>query len=93
MPVFYKSALFGVLVLVFAVAEHALEGWFRGQGWLGGIRNLREVGYHEIGARVLTLVVALILFFAFTEIGRIVGPERLSAMFFSKPAPGGRDPA
>jgi hypothetical protein len=30
------------------------------------------------------LVVAFVPFFAFAEIGRVLGPARLGAMFFSK---------
>src|SRR5215467_6229304 len=56
--VLYKSILFGVLVLLFGVVEHLVEGWFRKQGVLGGLREIGEIGGYEIGARVLMLVIA-----------------------------------
>jgi hypothetical protein len=83
-PVLYKSILFGILVLLFGIVEHLVEGWFHKQGLLGGLREIGELGGYEIGARVLMLVVAFVPFFAFGEIGRVLGPHKLTAMFFSK---------
>jgi len=83
-PVLYKSALFGILVLLFGVAERLVEGWFRKQGLVGGLREVGELGGYELGARVLMLIVAFIPFFAFSEIGRVLGAKKLAAMFFSK---------
>jgi hypothetical protein len=83
-PVLYKSALFGLLVLVFGLVEHLVEGWLHHEGALGGLRKLAEVGGYELAARVLMLVVAFIPFFAFGELGRVLGVERLAAMFFSR---------
>jgi hypothetical protein len=83
-PVLYKSILFGVLVMLFGVLERLVEGWFRQQGLVGGLREIGELGDYEIGARALMLIVAFVPFFAFGEIGRVIGPERLGQMFFSK---------
>lgn len=82
-PVLYKSVLFGVLVVAFGVVEHVVEGWFHGKGLLGGLRTLAEIGTYELAARVVMLVVAFVPFFAFGELGRVLGFERLAAMFFS----------
>ncbi|MFO1313612.1 MAG: hypothetical protein U1F41_16280 [Burkholderiales bacterium] len=86
-PVLYKSALFGLLVVIFGVLEHAIEGWVHHEGALAGLRKLAEIGGDELAARVLMLVVAFVPFFAFGEIGRVIGMERLANLFFS-----GRDP-
>jgi hypothetical protein len=83
-PVLYKSILFGILVLLFGVIEHVVEGWVHKQGLAGGLRNLGGLGAYELGARVLTLIVAFVPFFAFGEIGRTLGADKLAAMFFSK---------
>lgn len=83
-PVLYKSILFGVLVLLFGIVEHLVEGWIHREGVLGGLRSIGDLGAYELGARVLTLVVAFLPFFAFSEIGRVLGPHKLSALFFSK---------
>src|SRR5215831_17625370 len=74
-PVLYKSILFGILVLLFGVVEHLVEGWIHGEGLLGGLRKIGDIGAYEIGARVLVLIVAFVPFFAFAEIGRVLGAD------------------
>ena len=83
-PTLYKSILFGVLVLAFGIVEHLVEGWFHKQGWLGGLRGIAELGADELRARVLLLIASFIPFFAFWEIGRVIGVQKLAAMFFSR---------
>jgi hypothetical protein len=83
-PVIYKSFMFGGLVLLFALAEHIVEGWFHGEGLVGGLRELLSVGTYELAARALILIVALVPLFAFTEIARVLGPGALPAMFFAE---------
>jgi hypothetical protein len=86
-PVIYKTILFAILVAVFTVLEHMIEGWIRGKGLVGGIREIRNLGFDELAARMLTLVVAFVPIFAVGELGRVIGPGKLAAMFFSKPEP------
>ena len=83
----YKSALFGLLVCVFSVVEHVVEGLVKGKGLLGGVRDMFSVGGYELAARVLMLVVAFVPFFAFWELGRVLGTQRLAKIFFSPPEP------
>jgi hypothetical protein len=83
-PTLYKALLFGAFVLVFALLEHVVKGWFQHEGLLGGLASLRELGAYEIGARALMIMIAFVPFFAFWEIGRVIGPDRLTAMFFSR---------
>ena len=83
--VLYKSFLFGVLVFLFGVVERVVEAWIHKTGWAGVVLGLTDLGLYELLARVIMLIVAFIPFFAFWEIGRVLGPGRLSALFFSKP--------
>jgi hypothetical protein len=83
-PVLFKSSLFGLFVLLFGVLERVVESLFRGQGIGGAVLEIRALGANEVGARVLMLVVAFVPFFAFSELGRAIGPDKLAAMFFSK---------
>jgi hypothetical protein len=83
-PVLYKSILFGILVILFGVLEHVIKGWFHKQGLVGGLRDIGELSTYEFGARVLILIVTFIPFFAFGEIGRVLGAHKLAAIFFSK---------
>jgi hypothetical protein len=83
-PVLYKSILFGVFVLLFGIVEHLVEGWVHKQGFLGGLHDIGAIGAYELGARVLMLIVCFVPFFAFWEIGRVLGTRKLTAMFFSR---------
>ena len=91
-PVLYKSILFGIFVLLFGVIEHLVEGWIRRQGLLGGLHEISALGRDELGARALILIVAFVPFFAFYEIGRVIGMQKLAAMFFSKRGSNGKAP-
>ena len=83
-PVLYKSILFGALVLLFGIVERVVEGWFHKQGVVGGLREIDNLGAYELGARVLMLIVAFVPFFAFSEIGRVIGVKKLAALFFAE---------
>ena len=84
MPVLFRSVLFGIFVLLFSVLEHLVEAVVHGEGIGGTMPKFRALGLDEIGARVLMLVVAFVPFFAFSELGRAIGPAKLAAMFFSE---------
>lgn len=84
LSVLYKSILFGVLVILFAVCEHLVEGWFHGKRWAEITQGDFGLGLQELLARVLMMIVAFIPFFAFWEIGRAIGGERMAALFFSR---------
>ena len=83
-PVLYKTILFGVLIAAFGIVEHLVQGWIHEQGLLAGLRSLGEVGAYELGARMLILMLALVPFFAFGEIVRVLGARDMVALYFSK---------
>lgn len=88
-PAIYKSIVFALLVMLFGVVERLVVGWVHEQGVFAGLRELGELGPYEIGARALMLTVALAPFFAFAEIGRALGKDRLQVLFLSRQAPSG----
>jgi hypothetical protein len=47
-------------------------------------RLIAAEGAYEIGARMLTLTVAFVPFFAFYEMGRVLGMGKLAGMFFAR---------
>ncbi|HPO17873.1 MAG TPA: hypothetical protein PLO07_01660 [Rubrivivax sp.] len=92
-PVIYKSLLFALMVLLFGVLEKTIDGLIHHEGLAGGLHQIAEVGRYEIGARTLMLTVALVPFFAFSELGRVLGGGELGAFFFAKrDAPAGAAP-
>ena len=84
LSVIFKSVLFGLLVALFGVLEHVVEGLVHKEDWASILRHLGDLGMYEILARVIMLIVAFVPFFAFWEIGRVIGPRKIAALFFSK---------
>jgi len=82
-PVLYKATLFGALVLLFGVAEHFVKGWFHGESVPAIVDGIVAVGSHELVARMLMLIVAFVPFFAFGELGRVIGTRKLMDLFLS----------
>ena len=82
----YKAIVFGVLVFLFGIVEHVVEGLFHKKDWASILHGLTELGMYELLARIVMLVVAFVPFFAFWEVGRVLGSEKLSTLFFSRHA-------
>jgi len=93
LAVAYKCVLFALLVMLFNVLEHMVVGWFHHKGLFGGLREIAEIGAYEIGARTLMLTMAFVPFFAFVELGRVLGTRKLAAMFFARRATADAKPA
>jgi hypothetical protein len=87
-PTLYKAIVFSVFVYAFAVLEHVIKGLFAGEGLTGGFVELAEKGPHELLASGLVVFVALIPFFAFKELARVLGRARVGALFFRQRAGG-----
>ena len=94
--VVYKSIVFSLFVMAFGVLEHVVEGLFHKEGAGEIATNITKVGADELLARTLMLITAFIPFFAFWELGRVMGRERVFDLFFSRNGAGeaaGRDAA
>lgn len=83
--VIYKSTLFGALVFLFGILEHVVEGLIHKKDWAGILHGIIDLGADELIARMLMLIVAFAPFFAFWELGRVLGMRKLAAIFFSMP--------
>src|SRR5215471_15045031 len=81
-PTLYKAVVFSLWVGVFSVLEHTIEGLLRGHGPAEGIAELRRTGEYELLARCLITFVAFIPFFAFKELGRVLGEGTIRALFW-----------
>lgn len=82
-PVLYRTLLFGLFVMLFGAVEHVVEGLFHKKTAGDILQGIADIGLYEILARVLMLIVAFVPFFAFWELARVLGPHKLSALFFS----------
>jgi hypothetical protein len=83
-----KAVLFGILVGVFHVCEHAIEGLIHGETWSGILSHpFKAQTSNELLAQTIAMIVTFIPFFALWEVGRVLGHGKLSAMFLhSRPA-------
>lgn len=85
--VIYKAVIFSLFVMAFGVLEHVVEGLIHKQGASGIAHGITEIGMYELAARLLMLIAAFIPFFAFWELGRVIGISRLANIFLSKQRP------
>jgi hypothetical protein len=78
----YKTAVFCLFCAAFTVVEHTVVGLWKGGGLAAGLHEMAEKGGHEVLANTLMLFVSLFPFFAFRELGRVFGRDRLKDIFF-----------
>src|SRR5262249_12932092 len=81
----WKTLMFGLLILAFGVLERRVGAWIHTRTVLEDFNFAGPDGY-ELLARIPLQVVALVPLFAFRELGRVLGEERLEALFFRGPA-------
>jgi hypothetical protein len=73
--------------LVFEVLEHFIGGFIHGKDLAGVFQEIISTGWDELLARALMILFAFVPFFAFTEIGRVLGEGKLNALFLKTRAP------
>jgi len=81
-PVFYKSLLFTTWVAIFDIAEKFISGYIH-------TKNVAEAGAELLKSfnniwygGVLVVLFCFIPFFAFKEVSRVMGSERIQNLFF-----------
>lgn len=82
----YKTVVFSLFVAVFKLIEHMINGLWKGKGLTEGLVDYFGRGPHELLANVLIIFVAFIPFFAFKELGRVLGKGRAWDLFFRRRA-------
>ena len=92
-PALYKVVVFSLFTLVFEVLEHLIGGFIHGKDLAGVFREIINTGRDELLARALMILFAFVPFFAFTEIGRVLGEGKLNALFLKTRAPAKTDPS
>ncbi len=94
-PTTYKVLLFSVLSFAFAYLEHVARALIKGYTIPDALGAMFEIGPHELSARMLTFVLALIPYFVINEITRIVGKGVVLRWFYKGVDPsfprGGKD--
>ena len=82
LSVLRSSVVYGALVAAFAILEHVVEGLVHGKTLAGSLAAFTSEGVDEILGRTLIMFMAFLPLFAFWEVGRIVGGQKLFRLFF-----------
>jgi hypothetical protein len=81
-PTLLKSFAFTILLAGFKIAEQAAIGMFRGKSFHESLSALGGGSLKGIVSLSVLLFVVLVPFFAFTELRRVFGGDRLVGVFF-----------
>jgi predicted small integral membrane protein len=84
LPTLFKTVMFTLWVALFAVVESAIRGFLHGKGLNGALDHLLSEGTHEFFAKCLVVFFAFIPYFAFKELGRVLGKGKIWQLFFRK---------
>lgn len=88
-PVLHKSIVLAVIFVLFNMAETIIKGLWKGKSFGESIPKIGGGSPAEIIIVALILTVALIPFFAFREVSRVLGKGVLGEFFLKKaPEPG-----
>jgi hypothetical protein len=83
-PTLYKAFTFMVWVACFSVIEHMIEGLLHGKTLVEAFNKFLSTGTDELLARCLIVFFAFIPFFAFRELGRVMGEGKIHRLFFRR---------
>ncbi len=83
-PVIYRTVVFGLLVILFAVLEHVIGALLHGKTASAGIVEIKSQGWYEMAAKCLLMLIAFVPFFIMKEIEGAFGPEKVRGMFFGR---------
>jgi len=83
-PTVYKAIVFTIFVGIFGVVESTISGLLHGKGIAGGFDEFLSAGRLELLARSMVTFVAFIPFFAFEELGLVLGEGKLGKLFFRR---------
>ena len=81
-PTLYKTVVFTFLVVVFNLIEHAIKGLWTGKGLAAGLVEFLGKVPMNCSPDPWSIFVAFIPFFAIKELGRVLGEEKIWALFF-----------
>jgi len=83
----FRTVMFSLWVAIFSVLEETIRGLLHGKGLASGVEEIASRGWYELLSRCVVIFVAFIPFFSFKELERVMGPEKLRALFWRRGAP------
>jgi hypothetical protein len=75
----WKAFMFGLLVFLFHILEEVIKRLVHGQGFAGGLHDVRIA---DLLARTVVVFCTFIPLFAFRELRRVIGDEKFRALVF-----------
>ena len=85
-PIVYKALAFSILFVVFHIAESILIGLFHGRRAIESFPAIGGGTPEGFVCATAIIFISLVPFFAFREIGRVIGEDRLWALLFKRGA-------
>ena len=80
-PVLHKSLLFAIIFICFNVSEGILKGLWKGEPIAESIPRMGSGSLGEMIIAAIIITIALMPFFAFRELSRVMGKGVLEALF------------
>jgi hypothetical protein len=78
------AVVYAVLVAIFEVLEHVIEGLVHGKTLVASLDQLLSLDINELLGKTIVIFIAFIPFFAFWEVGRALGGEKMAELIFRK---------
>jgi len=76
--------IFSAFALAFEIVEHVILGWFHGKSPAAVFAEISEKGWPHLAAMTMVVFFAFLPFFAFRELGRVLGEGKIKELFFSR---------
>ena len=83
----YKTFVFTLWIALFSLVEKTVRGLFHGDGVMAGIEEMMSKGPYELLSWCIVAFVTFIPFFGFRELGRVLGKEKIRALFWKQAPP------
>jgi hypothetical protein len=93
-PILFEAFLLTILFFVAHVLEEVIKGLFRGEAVHEGLPSIGGGGLMGLLSVGVIMFVALVPFFAFRNLGLVLGADRLRSLVFGAPgrSPGASEP-
>ncbi|MFO1067625.1 MAG: hypothetical protein U1E14_03790 [Geminicoccaceae bacterium] len=83
-PVLHEALLFALVFIAVHYLEHILIGWLHGESLRASVPAVGGGGLPGLLSTAVLMFVALIPFFAFRDVNRALGDNRLVAMVLGR---------
>jgi hypothetical protein len=80
----YKTLVFIFFVAIFTIAENVIVGFWKGEGLPDSFVDFFGKGHYEALANCIMAFIAFFPFFGVRELGRVLGRDKIQALFFQK---------